>query len=44
MTLDQWKSVAGHAESLAKVVALIVGGSWTYLLFVKKRTAFRERR
>jgi len=40
MTLDQWKSVAGLAESLAKIVALIVGGSWTYLLFVKKRTAF----
>lgn len=40
MTLEQWKSVAGLVESFAKIVALVVGGSWTYLLFVKKRTAF----
>jgi hypothetical protein len=38
MTLEQWKSVAGLAESLAKIVALGVGGAWTYLLFVKNRT------
>jgi hypothetical protein len=40
MTLEQWKGIAGLAESLAKIIALAVGGSWTYLLFVKKRTAF----
>jgi hypothetical protein len=32
MTLDQWKRVAGLAESIAKIVALGVGGAWTYLL------------
>jgi hypothetical protein len=40
MTIEQWKSVLGLAESFAKIAALIVGGSWTYLLFIKKRTAF----
>ena len=40
MTLEEWKSVVGLAESFAKIAALAVGGSWTYLLFVKKRTAF----
>jgi len=40
LTLDQWKTVAGIAESVAKIVALAVGGSWTYMLFVKKRTEF----
>jgi hypothetical protein len=40
MTLEQWKGIAGLAESFAKIAALAVGGAWTYLLFVKNRTGF----
>ena len=40
MTLEQWKSVAGLVESFAKIVALAVGGSWTYMLFIRKRQQY----
>ena len=40
MTIEQWKSVAGLVESFAKMVALAVGGTWTYMLFIRKRQQY----
>ncbi len=38
--LSRFKDIAGIVESLAKVIALAVGGWWTYLLFVRKRQQY----
>jgi len=40
LTIEQWKSVAGLVESFAKMIALAVGGSWTYMLFIRKRQQY----
>lgn len=40
MTLTQWGSTAELIESVATTMALILGGIWTYLLFVTKREKF----
>lgn len=40
MTLQDWSNVASLAENAATVVAMLVGGWWTYRLFIKNRTAF----
>jgi hypothetical protein len=38
--LTRWKDWASIAESIAKVVALIVLAIWTYLLFIRQRQKF----
>ena len=40
MTLENFNHLAGSIESLATVVALIVGGYWTYSRFIKQRENF----
>jgi len=40
MTLDSTKTAIEILESASKIAALIVGGFWTYLLFIKKRSAY----
>lgn len=40
MSLADWKALLEAAESGATVVALLVGGLWTYRLFVKNRERF----
>lgn len=40
MTLDQWKTAVGIVESVAKIAALVIGASWTYMLFINKRQRY----
>jgi hypothetical protein len=40
MNLTQWETIAGIAESVATVIALLVAGVWTYRLFIKNRTSY----
>lgn len=38
--LDTWVQALGLVESIATVVALIIGGVWSYLAFVRNRLKF----
>ena len=40
MTLEETKTVVAILESAAKIVALGVGGAWTYMLFIRKRQQY----
>lgn len=40
ITLADWKTLVDIGANLAKVLAILVGGFWTWLLFVKKRQRF----
>ena len=40
MTVSDFKDLAEIASSLATVVAFVLGGVWTYLLFVQNRERF----
>ncbi|HTY38220.1 MAG TPA: hypothetical protein VMH23_13975 [Bacteroidota bacterium] len=35
-----WKAVVETFESAAKIIALLVGGLWTYELYIKQRTKY----
>ena len=37
MTFEAFSNLAGGVESVATVAALIVGGYWAYLRFIKQR-------
>ena len=40
LCLSDWKTVAEIFESASKALAVIVGGIWTYQLFVKNRLSY----
>jgi len=40
MNLEQFEQLAGSIESLATVVALLIGGFWTYRKFIRQREDF----
>jgi hypothetical protein len=35
---ETWKDAASTAQSVVTILALIIGGVWTYTLFIKQRT------
>lgn len=39
-SLDNWKTVAELAQAAFTTVAIIIGGVWTYLRFIKNRLRF----
>lgn len=39
-SLDNYKTIAEIAQSAATVIALVVGGTWTYFLFVRNRLGY----
>ena len=39
-TLDSWKTLSDILQNAATIVALIIGGFWTYQLYVKQRTRY----
>jgi len=38
ISLDKWKDLISISVNIASIAAIIVGGFWTYLLFVKRRS------
>lgn len=40
MTLDELSNLASSGESIATIVALVMGGYWTYRKFIKQRHNF----
>jgi hypothetical protein len=44
MSLSQLETIVGIGGSVATMLALLVGGLWTYLLFVRKRQKYPRAR
>ncbi len=40
MTLDEYKTIAEIVESVLTALAILVGGFWTYFLFIKNRISY----
>lgn len=40
MTITDFESLSSSAESIATIIALIIGAWWTYLIFVRKREKY----
>ena len=40
MTIENWKNIAQASQSITTCLGIIVGGFWTYFIFIKKRLSY----
>jgi hypothetical protein len=44
MKFEDWKTLAETLQAVVTIVAIVLGGIWTYILFVKKREKYPRAR